>query len=272
MPFRLVYLLLGVFWQVSFGNDPPESILEVCGLFLVIAGIPLYMSISALARIFFVTVHVVPAPKSLIPTAKDGAYQQYNIWYYVGLQQTEFAVAHPLPGDSKAAEKGAKGIKSESDSDGDGVELSSVSPTVVAAGSETMNILQMGLPETSDVTPEAPADAVVTTVNRDSIPSEDGEKLVVFFTDDDIHRMFPVDARHHARRKAEAEENGAAGASTAASAAAADSLEEVVAQNERLREEISEITATLSAVQAAQEEMKAAQAEMIALVKALAKK
>lgn len=119
VPFRLVYLLKFVVIDV-FVLGAGGIVEEVDGcvskmvyfLLLLLGGsivVPIYVSISAMARIFVVTVHVVP----------DGSdTNQYNIWYYVNHQIEEYKKANPLP---ESADK-----KEPVRESGDGVELKTV--------------------------------------------------------------------------------------------------------------------------------------------------
>lgn len=261
MPLRFVYLELSLAWQVlSFDvsdlEDSDEKVDYLMDLFYMGLQVLPYMFTSAFARIFYFTVRVVPSPKPIVPLMKieDTSYQQqYNIWYYVDLQQREhdYSSAKGSTQPTNRQRDGANlGTSERGDSveGGNGVELRPVK----SATGETSSPLHP--------IPDTPKSQKKVLPEREKAT----EKPVVLYSDEDIHRMFPADAQHHVRRKADADDGGLSGASAVAVA----SVETAAAMDE-LR---GEIAAIMVAQIAAQAEARAAQEQIIALMQVLARK
>lgn len=252
MPLRFLYLEFSLVLQVlssdvSDFEDSDDYASYLVGLFFMSLQVLPYMITSAVTRICYSSVRVVPAPTPAAPLGKHEAsayLRRYNIWYCVDLQQQEYAGIQ----DSEAPAGKPSAVSTDLTSEGgeDGFELSSFK----SASASTSSPLHK-------------------SAKKASLASEKAaEKLVVLYTDEDIHRMFPADAQHHARRKADFDENSPAGANKTVAAAAAFSAGTVAAMDE-LRGEIASIKAAQAAAQA---EARAAQEQLVALVKILADK
>jgi hypothetical protein len=260
MPYELVYL--------NSWYDRAISVVAVCA----IPPYLLFNLICAMVRIFYVAVHVVPAPKTVDEsfTGVNEDRKDYNIWYFTKMQQAEFIANNPLPEDGEEAEKGDD-RKHELTNEA-GMEMKTLTSAVESE--ETVNVLQLGIGAQKNPEPADPKEkkTVVAEVDMptDAKPSgaakeEASQERVVLFTQDDIHRIFHL-GFSHSRRQSDEDQGQSARASADKIAALEDTIDS-------MRAEMGDMMRAFQVTQAAaQAEVRAAQAEMLSMIRVMAGK
>jgi hypothetical protein len=219
--------------------------------------LPVYALFLALAGAILEPVAVVLTPKAA-GSGGAGANRtcpDYDIWYEINRQ--------------RAAKRKVDAIMLRCNNaavraDEQGMEMSALTSTAAVGSHETLNVLRQG----AEATSSAP---------QSEEPNLPAKRNLPIFTEEDIHRIFPVHARHHLRRE-DGEEAGVARPPAEASSDTTAALEDTI---EGLRAEMGEMKAALQAeLRAAREEIvlvqakqaasfAASQAEMLSLVRAL---